>query len=780
MSTTERIPFHVEMNQIIEVLARQIYQSPLALLRENCQNAYDAILMRRHLGQLFEPEIKILLTPTQVKIVDNGIGMTRLDLENYYWKAGSSGKNNPEARAAGVVGTFGIGAMANFGIASALTVISESALDGQRTRCRAERDTLSATEDCIDMIAEPSTGQPGTTVIADIPANTPVNTNEATSYITEFVRYLDIVVTANGNRVSQDSFENSVIKPSAGWSDYTDSVELSSQLKANVEIAIANTGEVWLCLRNIHYGGSPLDGIILLWQGMHQLRTFRSRFALAKTAVGSSYNFGGVANLAILEPTAGREAITTSSLQILQTIVTESDKFVSEKIAATPLSNVNTCFMDWASRHGRYELCSKLRIRLEPDNRSIALEEVKERSRTKPLNYFEGSDPAMVDQYATDEEPLIVISSSQPRRRCELSYLSSYCNVTRIVDTPTVLSRKAEKDLTLEESAFKLRLMGILQTDYFVDARVDFGKISHRLPVHIDTSDKPIRITLDSDGSSVAMMLRLYQEDSTLLTGMAKDFIRNVIFPKISTLVPSSTRQGAEAFLRALRQPRDIFEYEKSDLGSLSEIWEKYLQGDLSLTAAAGESANIARATIQSFDRSSAEKVSSVIPDVLESEQLLEQVKAPGEPIDETDALPAITRLEKKSAAKLLVIDEGETALKGYRCFVAITDRARRDRGEFFLQPHRTQIVWGGQKALYIFQHHSGQFGLYYELQSAELLSDTAGGRAFSTCTIVLKNQVYIPVPDELREKFIPQGTERKRFEIRFELLYPELGEPSE
>jgi len=40
--------------------------------------------------------------------------MTPDDLSQHYWTAGSSSKNNEDARAAGVVGTFGIGAMANF------------------------------------------------------------------------------------------------------------------------------------------------------------------------------------------------------------------------------------------------------------------------------------------------------------------------------------------------------------------------------------------------------------------------------------------------------------------------------------------------------------------------------------------------------------------------------------------------------------------------------------------------------------------------------------------
>ncbi|WP_323571590.1 hypothetical protein [Rhizobium sp. 28DA2] len=37
------IPFDIETSRVIELLAKQIYQSPFALLRENVQNAFDAI-----------------------------------------------------------------------------------------------------------------------------------------------------------------------------------------------------------------------------------------------------------------------------------------------------------------------------------------------------------------------------------------------------------------------------------------------------------------------------------------------------------------------------------------------------------------------------------------------------------------------------------------------------------------------------------------------------------------------------------------------------------------
>lgn len=49
--------------------------------------------------------------------------------------------------------------------------------------------------------------------------------------------------------------------------------------------------------------------------------------------------------------------------------------------------------------------------------------------------------------------------------------------------------------------------------------------------------------------------------------------------------------------------------------------------------------------------------------------------------------------------------------------------RLREERGDFFMQPHQTSVVWGGQKVLFIFQHHSRRFGLYYDLQTSGVVS---------------------------------------------------------
>ncbi|MFZ3181655.1 MAG: hypothetical protein WA156_15940, partial [Methylocystis silviterrae] len=248
---------------------------------------------------------------------------------------------------------------------------------------------------------------------------------------------------------------------------------------------------------------------------------------------------------------------------------------------------------------------------------------------------------------------------------------------------------------------------------------------------------------------------------------MAKDFVRNVIFPRVADYVPSSTRQGAEAFLKAIRRPREMFEYADDDLGSLPTIWDDYNEGKISLDQAVERSRTAVRSSIQVVDHAASAR--DVVPDVIQNEQFLQN--AATEVALDLEPAPAITRQEVATSAKLLVIDDNEPALRGYRCFLAITDKAREEMGEFFLQPHRTSVVWGGQKTLFIFLHHSGQFGLYYDLQTREPVEAPAGGGSFPTATIVLKDRLFIPIPDAIRASFIPTQGERKRFEVRADIL---------
>jgi len=755
----QRIHLEVDVNRIIEVLASQIYQTPLALLRENAQNAFDAILMRRHHDSEFEPRIDVTVTDGEITIADNGIGMTPEDLRNHYWHAGSSGKNNAEARAAGVVGTFGIGAMANFGIADSLELVTESSLSGERTCSSAQRQTLSATEDCIEIAPETSTGMPGTTVRARMEAGS-IDVAEAIAYIGDFVRLVDVPVYVNGDLVSQKGIE-SYVPPPRDVDEFEGS--LRGRLKGKVRLRITNAGEVWAHVGDLTFGDVPVKGEMALRQGESAIRTYRSGFGLAVTSAHSAYGFGGAANVEIFEPTAGREALTTQSMQLLQEVVTDLDRLVSFTIAGQSQANQSTAFMNWALKSDRVELCGGLEVRTEPGNRHVSLRELRDNGH-RPLYFYSGSDQAMIRSVASDDSPLVVLATNNPRRKVEQEYLQRYCEAQRLKDDPSVVAEKPRDEWTLAEQAVVFRVASILASDYFLNAEVALGKLSHGLPALVEAKRNPPILFLDPRANTFTVIAALYEEDFDVFGSMIKDFVRNVIFPRVADLVPSSTREGAEAFLKSIRRTREVFEYELDDLQSLGAIWGDFIEGKISMREATRRSVGAARQGVQVISPGATRNASDVVPD-LEAMERLQTPIAPG-------PAPPILRSNASTEAKLLVLESDQTAIQGYRCFIALSERVVRERGEFFLQPHATSIVWGGQKVLFVFEHHSGEFGLYYDLQANDVVASESGGGPFANATLVLRDQIFIPVPDLLAARFIPEGDERKRFEVRSDLLY--------
>lgn len=762
--TSEKIPFAVDMSRLIETLAAQIYPSPLALLRENVQNAYDAILLRRHIGQHFAARIDVTIEPKKVSVTDNGIGMSRADLRNHFWRAGSSSKNTDEARAAGVVGTFGIGAMANFGIAEGLTVETETLVTPERTYCAASRSTLSVTEECITFEQREPTGNPGTTVIATMQEDKSINVAEAVEYVKQFVSYLSIDVFVNEMKVSGHPIDSSVPELVKTWSVDEKHADLGDGFAADIELTGAINGEIRITLREIESGSSRLDGHMVLRQGIGSLRTFRSGFGLATASVSSHYQFGGVADFMFLKPTAGREALVTESMQLLQRLVTCADEFVSERIGTRPESNANANFVRWAHKRGRHDLCSNLRVRIEPGD-NIALHEIKDRSQRAPMLVYPGNDPATIE-LASEERPMVLLSQNSPRRDCEIHYLRKFCKIEEISNEPQVLKIKPESETTGAEKGLAFRLASILSQDYFLEAHIRFGKISQGLPLLVTKGKPSVEICIDPEGATVRIILELYDREYLAFGHMAKDFVRNMIFPKISDLVPSATRQGAEAFLKSIHRSREIFEYETTDLESLTSLWEDYLSGKLTFQQATQRADKVAIRSYQFVDAAASAPINDVVPDVVSNEAATAQREEPN------DALPPIQRLDMSTDKKVLTIGENEQPLKGYRCFLAITDRIKDEKGDFFLQPHRTSVIWGGQRALFIFEHHSGDFGLYYDLQTQNIISNQSGGGSFETCTIVMKNRVFIPIPSQIQASFLPQQSEKKRFEVRCDILH--------
>ena len=630
-------------------------------------------------------------------------------------------------------------------------------------------DKLSLNEDCVELETLDTRRESGTRVTAIILPKHRINVDEATRYICDFVQLLAIPVTVNGAVVSGGVVASLVPVPAASWTLERRQCALGRRLIADTKVVISANAEMWIDLSDIMWSGRAIGGRITVRSGTAALRTFRTGFGLATVGVGSTYQFGGVVDARNLQPTAGREALTTDSMQFLQSLVSEIDHFASGQLAERPECDSSTPFMSWIAASRRYDLGGHLRATVQPGDKRVPLQEIRKLSEDAPVLVYSGGDQSIVRQHASDDRSVVVLARTNPRHNCERGYLDQFCTTEELSDSPVVSEVKARTDYSDAESAFVYRVELILDSDYFLKADVDLGQISHGLPVLTTKTSGRVRVTIDPGGQTMALVLGVYDNEFSAFGSMLKDFVRNIVFPSIAPYVPSSSRQGAEAFLRTIKKPREVFEYEDTDLGDLPQVWSDYRDGRISMEQAVQQSMEAVRTGVQVVDSGATASIQEVVPDVVQNEEILRTAAA--QESASLEAAPAISRTEISCGAKILTIGPADAALQSYRCFLAITEQAREERAEFFFQPHKTSVVWGGQRVLFVFLHHSERFGLYYDLQTQETLASEGGGGPYPTCSIVLKDNIYVPVPQQLVSRFVPKAGERKRFYVRHDIL---------
>ena len=756
----KKIAYRVEFSRILELLAEQIYQSPLALLRENTQNAFDAILMREALGQDFDPMIEISVDADNVTVRDNGVGMTAQEIETSYWYAGQSGKNTDAARAAGVVGTFGIGALANFGVAEWLLVESESATASERTVSSVRKAELSTDTESISVKPIAPTGSPGTLVVAHLSPSVRMPIQEARDYIHDFVEFVDIPVFFNGERISGSGHRDALPSERHAWLEFRPDMEIDGMLTGDLRLLGMASGELRVIVENIKpVTGLGRPGAIVLQQDRSAIRTQRSGFGLATVAMQSVYQWGGVVDLPFLKPTAGREALDDSSNQLLQRIVSHIDDYISPIASEHSESFANDGFLRWIVSKGQFQLCGQLTVAPRPSMQDEMLSSIVERGG---VQYYSGRDEPVIQTYSSEETPLIVLSRRAPRRNCERGYLETH-GVKEIDTSPRVSEELPMEGLSFAHSALAIRLTRILEEDYFLRADIRYGSITGGLPLLVTDKSDPVRICLDPRSSSVAPLLPLYSDDYNAFTPFVKDFIRSLVFPRISNLVRSSTREGAEALLRHLRSNREWFEYELDDRADLEDIFVELHAGRMSVIEATRWMTAKERSVLE-VSRTGTVPLLSVVREIPDE-------PADGNIPDPYGPRPGIDRREEETSALILTSD---VPVNGYTCFLSISDNVQNEKGGFFLQPHSTEVVWGGRKVIFVFQHHSGRFGLYYDILCPGLVGNESGGGPTVTSTILTEGRTFIPIPEELVDDFLPRANERKRLEVRGDILYLE------
>lgn len=767
MAGKERIAFDVETERVLQILSSEIYDSPKAFLRENVQNAYDAILMRCTAQNLpiTERKIRITVGDGKLTVQDDGIGMTEEVLKTNFWKAGSSGKKSDLAQRSGVIGTFGIGAMANFGVCTALQVESRNVESSVTLISSAKRADLRIAQDCIDLERVEDGREPGTIIQADLDPAFSINEAEASDYLRQYVRFLPVPVLVNGTIISLERFEDTLGDRAEGFEEVASRTVSNGQLSGTLRTFINAQARVLARIKEISLNDNPIQGEAFFVQGGGQTLGFRNLFGLAPIPISGVYDFSGFVNLNILHPTAGREALSRDSIQLVTNLVSMIEAEVSKDIAETASADQNQQFQQYILSHGLIALAKNVRISVLPgSSRQVPLGDIKDYEPAKSKLFYAGQDGTIQKRFSGEDANLFHVSQANPRRKLQLRFLRDISGVEEVPEK-VLVERIPQTQLTLEEAMFLVRLRGVLLDDYFMpDVDAAFATISHGVSLHIEGKGEGLQISLARNMPAVRMVVEAYRSAPEMFHGFVIDFVRQHVYPQIRDQVPSSTRQGRDALYRRLKENEELFRYDLSDFGEVESLLADYLSGKADLEQVIRSSAGYGAGQRQEVRKDQVGTVEEELPDILGTGD-------DDPPADAYEASPPILRLELTSDMKVLTVGEAHSKLNGFQMFLSLSDRLARREGEFLRQPHTTKLMWGSHRVIYIFTDSTGELNLYYDLKLKEPLeTETTGGAMFPTTTIVTKDRIFVPVPKELESAFrISNGA--KEFFVRFDTI---------
>lgn len=765
----------IDIKKVINLLAKDIYDSPYALLRENLQNAYDAVLMRIQAdGSYKDYRIEMRVDGRQVIIVDNGIGMTADTVENNYWKAGASGKNTVEAQMAGVVGTFGIGAMANFGVCDKMEVKTRFYNSTKTIVTSTELEKISLTEECIDtqIIDDPSLPI-GTTVIATLREGEQITYEGALSYLRPFVQYLPMPVTLNGQLISQSRYLDTIMLNEANTifceKDVEDGI-LSYKLM--MKVLNYNNGIVSLYITNIRKNGEILPGEIVLRQDMNSVYGLRNGFGLAAIPISSNFKWGGVANLTKLVPTAGRDSLTIDSINMVSEIIGSVENQAVAVLANYDICDANYAFLTYVYVHSdkTLQLGGKVRILRKPLEDRIQLMTVQTQMANRNVMYYAGHDEKIINTFANENTFLLTLGNDSVRRNLQLRYLNQK-GIQSVPDKVTILRKYVFDELELSESSIVFRIQYVLEHDYFINSvKVVYADISHEQPALVEEDNGVIVIYLARNAKSILQLKAVYDSDYTVYDGFIKDYIRQHLYPKLSNYVPSSTREGAEALKRIMHQKQDLYTIEKEEVGYAEEVIKDYMSGKATLQDVHRASASAVNSQRQQVEVRDVGSVESVIPSV-SVEPVVENVQQDA-PVD-VIAMPPVNNMGIYTDYKLLKTNEAYPALNNHKMFLGLSDKLFERYSDFFLEPHTTKVIWSTHKIVYVFTHVSNQVSMYYDIDLKTVLPDEmTGGHPIITTTIITKNRIFVPVIPEMYQYFdLAQNQGKLEFYVRFDPL---------
>ncbi|MDX5929276.1 MULTISPECIES: ATP-binding protein [Acidiphilium] len=722
----------IDFESVLRAISKQIYETPLAFIRENVQNAVDAIRIQA-LRDGVDPgdegyKIEITVVDGMVTVRDNGIGMSEDDLQSFFWTIGASGKRTQEAQAAGCVGMFGIGGFANFGVCDILEVISQTAgaADGTLTRL-SEADIQKAGAAIPSVTVEQSdvAAPRGTVVVGHM--RKPPNVDELKRYLLDFVRFVPTKIYFGGQRIPQGKFadlenrENltEIRQGTQQWQ--SGDMVITGRLYADRGHAIIaaidglTIGDESISLVGfIRFENGPID-------------VFKRGFKLCATQIGTTIGVSGRLDCDRFIPTAGRDSLDAPTTSLLGRIVHALEKIAIEAVLESPERiGQHTRIFRYVLQHGLVNQLGKVKVTLA-DGSESTLAEIRRRAEQGGVGVFFGlAQKQALNQIMQARGHIVVLlSSDRQRQDAERRYLEQFCNAKPFDGMIDCTERYAE--LSRFERVFLSELELNISKSYEVqNFRLIAGKLTEDIPVFVKEhgSAQPIEIFVDVRHPEIVKLQDLGY--SALLYSLIGTFCREYLGPSLKKWSPRFFGDGA-LNLELLAKRR-------------SELWI-LLKDDIGIVRKGGQKQVVTRSDVQVV--------------TVGGGQHHQPEPQPGKP------LPRIIH----------VIDEqGSTGLGGY--YLRLPDPAYNAYGDLLPECESRGVVWAGNKIMYV-ASDTVSAAFQYEIRVDEVVAADVNGSIRAEGAIQLDRPLqemyggmYFPIPGSLERFLVPQGNSELRLEL--------------
>jgi len=296
---------------MFKLVSEKLYSNQKVFLRENVQNAIDAIRELPLYNRSSDSStcVKIRTNEDFIEIEDNGIGMSLEHMANYFWVLGKSSKNNAESKKYGVIGQFGIGAFANFGVCKSLEVHTYRKYCNQ-IKSRVLKKDLEIGKTLCTIENSNKKNTYGTIIIGELIERN-LKDSELKKYLGNHIRFIPEKVYYNDELISNQEFPTLNIEE---WQNIFECKLDLEAFKLNIRY-LKKVNEIAILINSIDIK-IIFDG--LLKPESKTLEIFQNRFLIIENyKKWDSIQFAGYINSNIIIPNATREGIDSNSEDIL-------------------------------------------------------------------------------------------------------------------------------------------------------------------------------------------------------------------------------------------------------------------------------------------------------------------------------------------------------------------------------------------------------------------------------------------------------------------------------